>query len=30
MLLDSIVLRELFIEHAYNLLVECIRTGFVL
>lgn len=30
MLLDSIVLRELFIEHAYKLLVECIRAGFVL
>lgn len=28
MILGSIVLRELFIEHAYKLLVECIRAGF--
>lgn len=28
MLLGSIVLRELFIEYAYKLLVKCIRAGF--
>lgn len=28
MLLGGIVLRELFIEYAYKLLVKCIRAGF--